>query len=187
MDTKKIAVIFPGMGYHKDKPLLYYSGKILKGLGYEIINVEYRDLPRTDSDDLAKRREAGEVAYAQAEELLDNIVFEGYDRVVFVGKSIGTIIAARFAAEHGVQALQLWYTPLEATYSFKAENAVAFIGDKDPWSDVEKLKKTSYEHGIEIYSYAEANHSLETEDVLNSVDIIKDVMTKTTEFLRQYD
>ena len=26
--VKKIAIIFPGMGYHKDKPLLYYSGRI---------------------------------------------------------------------------------------------------------------------------------------------------------------
>ena len=25
---KKLAVIFPGVGYHTDKPLLYYSKKI---------------------------------------------------------------------------------------------------------------------------------------------------------------
>lgn len=26
----KLAILFPGIGYHTDKPLLYYSKKILK-------------------------------------------------------------------------------------------------------------------------------------------------------------
>ena len=38
---KKIAVIFPGVGYHADKPLLYYSKKIASQNGYEIVEVPY--------------------------------------------------------------------------------------------------------------------------------------------------
>lgn len=38
---KKAAVLFPGIGYHTDKPLLYYSKKIAAELGYEIIEVPY--------------------------------------------------------------------------------------------------------------------------------------------------
>lgn len=183
MEEKKIAVIFPGIGYHKDKPLLYYAGKILRGLGYEIVDVSYHDMPSDVRDDMQKRRKAVEIAYGQTEAMLSNVVFGEYDRVVFAGKSIGTIIAAMYAKEHGVQARQLWYTPLEATYDVGAEDAVAFIGEDDPWSDVELVKRTSYEKGIEIYSYDEANHSLETSNALRNIDIIKDVMEKTTEFL----
>ena len=29
----KLAVIFPGIGYTKDKPLLYYAGKLAKAAG----------------------------------------------------------------------------------------------------------------------------------------------------------
>ena len=32
----KLAILFPGIGYHTDKPLLYYSKKILKNMDYEI-------------------------------------------------------------------------------------------------------------------------------------------------------
>ena len=39
---KKLAVLFPGIGYHCDKPLLYYSKKYLKVYGYEIIEVNYK-------------------------------------------------------------------------------------------------------------------------------------------------
>ena len=34
MDEKKLAVLFPGIGYHCDKPLLYYSAKLAGAAGY---------------------------------------------------------------------------------------------------------------------------------------------------------
>ena len=41
MKEKKMAVIFPGVGYHADKPLLYYSRKLAARQGYEILCVDY--------------------------------------------------------------------------------------------------------------------------------------------------
>lgn len=32
---KKLAVFFPGIGYHCDKPLLYYSRKMAEQNGYD--------------------------------------------------------------------------------------------------------------------------------------------------------
>ena len=38
----KIAVFFPGIGYHCDKPLLYYARKLVQEYGYEkIVMQEY--------------------------------------------------------------------------------------------------------------------------------------------------
>ena len=41
----KLAVLFPGAGYHVDKPLLYYAKDLAVSLGYEYISVEYGKLP----------------------------------------------------------------------------------------------------------------------------------------------
>lgn len=50
---KKLAVLFPGIGYHCDKPLLYYSKKCLSAYGYEIIEVNYKHFPHMkDKDEL---------------------------------------------------------------------------------------------------------------------------------------
>ena len=46
MKEKKLAVIFPGIGYHKDKPLLYYASKLVSEKGYDVINIEYHDMPQ---------------------------------------------------------------------------------------------------------------------------------------------
>ena len=41
METKKIAVIFPGRNYGTDCPLLYYARLVLESRGYETIAVNY--------------------------------------------------------------------------------------------------------------------------------------------------
>ena len=42
---KKIAVLFPGIGYTCDKPLLYYTGKLAVARGYKLVKVEYGNFP----------------------------------------------------------------------------------------------------------------------------------------------
>ena len=41
----KLAVLFPGIGYHGDKPLLYYSRKAAGENGYQTITVSYGKFP----------------------------------------------------------------------------------------------------------------------------------------------
>ena len=38
---KKTAVVFPGVGYTKDRPLLYYAGKLAAANGYELIHLDF--------------------------------------------------------------------------------------------------------------------------------------------------
>ena len=42
---KKIACLFPGIGYTCDKPLLYYSGKMFASLGWKVVPVPYSGFP----------------------------------------------------------------------------------------------------------------------------------------------
>ena len=89
MSRKKLAVIFPGIGYHKDKPLLYYATKLVKGTGYDVINIEYHDMPEKIKGNETMMKKAVEIAYAQTEEQLKDVECSEYDDVIFIGKSIG--------------------------------------------------------------------------------------------------
>ena len=44
MGVMKLAVLFPGIGYHCDKPLLYYAAKLAKAAKYEVLPVSYTGL-----------------------------------------------------------------------------------------------------------------------------------------------
>ncbi|MCR5222375.1 MAG: alpha/beta hydrolase [Lachnospiraceae bacterium] len=182
-EKKKLAVIVPGMGYHKDKPLLYYAAKLAAAKGYERVWVEFHDLPVFDKKNPAVIQKAGETATAQTEEQLASVDFDKYENVLFIGKSIGTATMAKYIADHGITAKQVWYTPVEQTVSFGAKDAVAFIGDADPCSDVPSLIKMMEGMGISVHSYPDCNHSLECEDVDRNLEILRDVMQKTESYI----
>ena len=54
----KLAVIFPGIGYTADKPLLYYTSRLARKHGYQIQTVSYGTLPENIKGDSAKMRQA---------------------------------------------------------------------------------------------------------------------------------
>ena len=183
MNSKKLTIVLPGIGYHKDKPLLYYASKLALSKSYDIFYIECKDLPAKIVGDPEMMQMAVQMAYAQAVEQLDRIDLSEYSDIVFIGKSIGTIVAAKYVKEYGIKARQIWYTPLEATFMFSTKHAIAFIGDADPWSDVERVKEISKSMHIKMYSYPECNHSLECKSVDRNISIIREVMQITEKYL----
>ena len=183
MAKKKLAVVFPGIGYHKDKPLLYYATKLVQNNDYEVIHIGYHDMPQKIRGDLAMMMKAAELAFSQTEEQLENIDFSDYEDIIFIGKSIGTVALAKYVSDHAITAKQIWYTPVEATFSFPGKDVVAFIGDNDPWSDIEIIKEKAAALGIKLFLYPGCNHSLETGDVITDTGIIHEVMKETASVL----
>ena len=89
----KLAIIFPGIGYHSDKPILYYSRKLAKERGYEeIISLKYSYTGRNIRGNKEKMQEVFEILYQQAEKQLERIDLSKYDEILFISKSVGTAI-----------------------------------------------------------------------------------------------
>ena len=178
--SKKLAVLFPGMGYTTDMPLMYYTGKLLANNGYELKFIKFRDFPKKVAGDKTLLIKAAEIAISQAAEQLDATNLSEYDDVVFAGKSIGTIAASDYVYKHDHNVRQIWLTPLEETFpeNIDATKVLAFIGTKDPWSDLSKVKAKAAALNIDLHLYDGCNHSLECSDTLKNIDTLKDVITK---------
>lgn len=180
----KLAVYFPGIGYHCDKPLLYYSRKIACELGYQ----NYRNISYTYSGgnirgNEKKMKEAYEILLSQTEAELADIVWHDVDDVIFISKSIGTIIAASYAEKYELKnARHILYTPLAQTYAFAPNHGIGFIGTADPWSDTDEIIRLSNVNRIPMAVYDGCNHSLECDDTMKNLDNLKDIMWRTKEF-----
>lgn len=180
----KIAIFFPGIGYHCDKPLLYYSRAIACELGYDkIIKLSYSYSGKGIRGNKDKMKEAFDVLYAQAEEALKDIDFTEYEDILFVSKSIGTIIASAYAYEHKLDCKQVLYTPLEYTFDYPHEQSCAFIGTADPWSDIDKVVDIAKSKNVPIFVYDDLNHSLESDNTIDDLEVLKKVMKQTREFI----
>lgn len=186
--TNKLAIFFPGIGYHCDKPLLYYSRKLADEAGYKsILTLDYSlagsNITGNIRDDKKKMQQAFHLLYEQAAKQLSSVNWSDYDEILFVSKSIGTVIASAYAQNEHISCHQILYTPLYETYLFSPQNAIAFLGTSDPWSDIEKVTGISRGQKIPLFLYPDANHSLETKDTLDNIKTLRNVMEETKRFL----
>ena len=179
---KKIACLFPGIGYTCDKPLLYYSAKLLKGMDWEVIPVAYSGFPSGVKGNPEKMRQAAETALDQAEDILKEINWTEYDDILFIGKSVGTVVSSIYASRHQLTCRHILFTPVEETFPFAGSNAIVFHGTADPWARTKVIEEACRQKEIPIYETEKANHSLETGDVDQDIKI----MRKTMKIVKEY-
>lgn len=183
---KQIAVFFPGIGYHCDKPLLYFSRELAQEAGYrELINLNYTCQMSNLRGNPARMREAGLALYAQAEDALKTVRWADYDDILFVSKSVGTAIAAAYAKKYAVPCRNVFYTPVALTFGEGPRNGIAFTGTADPWVDTDTVREGCREAGIPLTVVDGGNHSLETGSVTRNLEILRSVMDETGRYIRR--
>ena len=179
---KKIAVIFPGIGYHADKPLLYYAIDIADSYGYEHICVNYGELTKNEiKEDI---RQSIEKVMESVERQLSEFSNAKYQEILFISKSIGSVVAAEYVKRHNVNARQIVYTPIQETLSYHMENAIVFHGTKDSWCKTKDLKEVCTKNHNQLWILEDANHSLEVNSTMKNIDNLKMIMKKTEDYIK---
>ena len=181
--NKKIAVIFPGVGYHVDKPLLYYSKKLAAENGYEIKEVPYGKFPKGVKGSREKMEKAFFSALEQAGEILKDVDFSEYHDILFISKSVGTAVASAYAGKHGLNTRNIYYTPVEASFQFMKQPGIAFTGTADAWVTFDAVERGCRDGGFPLYVTENGNHSLETGDVRQDLENLQKIMKITEEYI----
>ncbi len=183
MNPDKLAVLFPGIGYTCDKPLLYYSAKLAASNGYRVVPVRYSGFPKKIVGDAGRMKESLDIACSQAESLLKEVKWESFEKIVFFGKSIGTIAAAWYASEKSLSVRSVVYTPLAETFTYLQGDSIIFHGTSDQWVNTEVIKECCLKRSLPLYLTESANHSLETGDVKTDIGTLQKTMEIVDRFL----
>ena len=166
-----LAVIFPGIGYSCDRSLLYYTAVMMREYGYKVVPVPYTGFPRNVKGDAQKMRECYVIAQEQAAEILRDISFDDYDDIVFIGKSIGTVVALAIARQFDLTVRYVLYTPLVETFDLMPLQTPEIIDACLP-------------RGIPLHLVENANHSLETGNLDTDLRTLEETMQKVRSFLQ---
>ena len=121
--TESLAVLFPGMRYTTDMPLLYYTSRLFVAGGADALLVDYRY--HEDADFMAAgeqeraRRLTGDVTAACRVALSQR----SYRDVTVVGKSIGSLAMAHLLSTEAKlsTARAVWLTPLLRNDNLRAQ------------------------------------------------------------------
>jgi hypothetical protein len=167
-NRKNLIVLFPGKDYTVTCPLLYYAYMKYERLGYECIEVSYGNF---NSFDDAKNN-----AKAQ----INKLDFSNYNDIVFLSKSIGTVIASEIETAMRISIRHIYLTPVKSTLPFlKGEKNISLVvaGTKDPLLEASILIEHCNKEGIKLEMIENADHSLETsDDISTNIDILKQVV-----------
>ena len=168
---KKIVISFPG-GRGYEIPVLYFGAKYYEDQGYEKLFIRH---PKYEECEF-------EVLLDNADKIISQIDFDEYEEIVFIAKSIGTVVACQIKEKYHIPATLILLTPLYETMPYihgKNDIKLVAVGTKDRYIDVEMLKKTCDDENISCHVEPDVGHRME---VLNDLDknlsIISNVIQK---------
>ena len=181
--SKKLAVIFPGIRYSPECPLLYYAQKLCVREGYEILPLYYSY--RQDSVLDPELKLENFVRETQREAVRDALK-NPYTDIVFISKSIGTVLAGIAEKELELKPRQFLMTPLPETFPYMkgmGTRGAAVLGTKDKNLSAETLEMFCQKEKIPFTLYEGAGHRLEAESMDETFRILSDILKKLREFL----
>ncbi|MDP3304496.1 MAG: hypothetical protein Q8S15_00250 [Erysipelotrichaceae bacterium] len=174
MTNKKLLVIFPGGNYTADMPLLYYAKFKYDALGYESVKITY-NITTIDSSFSEMLSNIKNQALAQ----LDSIEFSQYDDLVFISKSIGTVIAAQIAIDLSLTVSHIFLTPIENTLQYINLNNVKLViyGSLDRYLHSSILKAKCEKENVNYLQIDGVGHRLEKfGDMEGNIEILMKIV-----------
>lgn len=165
---KSIVFSFPGKR-GEEIPLLYFGAKHYMDKDYEKVYIQH---PASGN--------GLEEVYENAKAILRSYDFSEYEDIVFVGKSMGTVVACKLKAELQIDARLVLFTPLNDTLPYiNSDNRVvlAAMGDNDRFLDWEVLRDHCEKEDVSYYIEPGVGHSMEVkEDLTKNLQVIRNVI-----------
>lgn len=177
---KKTAVLFPGVGYTCQKPLLYYTAALAQDYGYEILRLDYgSDIHNFRGRNMDDLDSLVEPALERILPVLKEIDWKQYEEILFISKSIGTVIACRAEKALKISAKHFWMTPIPLTLPYLKEVDGCFVaGTGDPYISSELILQAARDYPEKAAALWEGcNHSLEIKgDTMGNLKRLENIL-----------
>jgi len=178
-----LAVLMPGIGYTLDRPLLDYSKKLALELGYDVLSIEY-------GFQIARKNLIIEKEFQHLIKesicIFKSALSSNYNKIVFISKSIGTMIHTLLCNEiSGYEIKHIYLTPIDDTLEVGIkENSLVISGTNDPLINIKTIEEIKKINGVEMIEIEGADHSLNiNNDILSSIDVIYEVIEAEKKYL----
>jgi predicted alpha/beta-hydrolase family hydrolase len=180
-ENRKLVVLFPGKNYPCEKPSLHFAGTSAIQSGFDLMVLEYGyQAARTNLDinDLSRVIE-------DSHESVQRIISK-YNQVIFISKSIGTIVAGEVHGKLEIPIRHLFLTPIKDTVRYiNKSNGLVVYGTKDEVFNNELVNQINIDNVRKVIEIPNANHSLETNNVEESIEILGKLIRIYLDFLNE--
>jgi hypothetical protein len=177
--SKYLVVIFLGGNNSTSIPILHYARKASLSIGCDVLSLRYPGKLNF------KDNEIYDAIVEACFNIISKVNYEAYEKIVFISKSIGNLIAIDVERKHlGISLTHVFYTPVERLVEkVHSQECLIFTGANDKHIKCESVELMKGFRNTEVHQFPKAVHSLEVnEDVDESLKILK----RATEILLKY-
>jgi hypothetical protein len=148
--------------------------------GFEMKYLHY-DVPK-ENQSLISVEDNVKEAFIYTNSVLKDFDFSQYDKIVFLSKSLGTVVASLLKKEHKLNNVyQIMITPLEATLPYIEEQDIVITSDSDHFLP-DASKKLEFHP--QTYIISDLPHSLESKDDVHfSIQVADRITSMVEEYL----
>ncbi len=190
----RLTILIAGFGYNFDMPIFYYTNKLLDSKETDVLLI---DLGYSQYDEFLKlSEERQELFFSKDLNILqDYIESLEYEQLLFIGKSLGTTACYKFLHSDVIYDKTIgvvWLTPGTSAYKiskFIAKNDLnnlLIYGENDKFHEqlnLQLLEQNSM--SLTHIPISNADHILESENCVESINILKFVIEKINIFVNK--
>lgn len=193
-EPSPISIVFPGLHYSADMPLMYYSTGVLLEAGHSVLSVDTRYSSKENFMTISSE-ERSKWMFADAQSVFNAVQKLNHDTFsVIIGKSLGTIqisyLVERF--EEMQKCKIVWLTPLlkqnwvvNQMIAHQGKSLIV-IGTDDPHYNDDTLAKIIDEGRSKLHLVMGGNHSLDVPTgLISSIEHLIDTMKEMQAFVRE--
>ena len=169
-----ITVCFPGTGFTCKEALFERLGSDYAEHGYDVVKLDFSHIPFREIESL---EDAVAVAQRAVKRQLSGVPLNEYEDVVFLSKSLGTILAAHAERDYAIQPRHLYLTPLHKTLTLirpEAKIIAMVLGTQDRFLTGRQLADFCEQRGFRYYLVEGVNHSLKDDADVTRTQVIID-------------
>ena len=181
----RLAILLPGRGYTIHHPILHYLTGILLKHEWDVLRVQYAF--QLSGEGLTPQQ-LPEI-YQDTRTAIETALAHGYQRICWVGKSMGTPFVAQFSHEYSDRTCGIVHlTPIQQAVKMSPEEipTLALIGTADPHYDAAHVAATAGRAQWRVFDAL--NHALEVaEDWRGSLHALESVLSACEHFIQTLD
>jgi hypothetical protein len=184
--SSKLALLFPGMGYTCDRPLLYYTTEVLLARDFDVLQL-WSNYQAPEFDQLSQSERTVQLI-TDGQALLSAGRQQGtYTQLLLCGKSLGTLTMAFLLNQDQElrSAATIWFTPLvhlpPVAQAIQVQEAPCFVAGSqaDATFPVESTEQIRSNPNARFFITQAADHSLEIPgDARQSIEILGQIMAE---------
>jgi hypothetical protein len=176
-----LVVQFPGQHYSNDKPLFDYSGKAAQECGHDLLLLEYG----YQAARVEFHRDDGPVLVQECLQAL-KLVKDDYQQLIFVSKSLGTLVAGEIARILSYDRVRhIFLTPIRpALPHMAASGGIAIYGTNDKLFGAVEAAEAGKSGRLKVFPIEGADHGLEVGNIQDSLAIMQRIVMIYHDFFK---